>query len=320
MTLLAKFNLPPALAKWQVEFMRSYQLVAGDLVMSLMLDMAEHRGGLVRQGAVVEMLELVGISAGTLRSAISRLNSEGRLRSIATGRRADMLINTDFGLCGTDSIHRVYQLPQNGWTSQWVFAFLERGSLAGDRYFKLRDGLIYDGYFPLADNILTRPEQEPYTSCSIEALVADTSICQHVRFVVGSAVDEQQTPVLSWITGSEQFQALEARYSRYNQIFSRLEDEISFGIALQASHAFVLRLLMIHQYRLLVRDTPEFPTEMLNYFEPLQDARVITTRIYKMLLDRSEEYLSAVLETASGQKTRLDGGFYQRFGGLPFPE
>ena len=59
MTLLAKFNLPPALAKWQVEFMRSYQLVAGDLVMSLMLDMAEHRGGLVRQGAVVEMLELV---------------------------------------------------------------------------------------------------------------------------------------------------------------------------------------------------------------------------------------------------------------------
>lgn len=320
MTLLAKFDLPRELAKWQVEFIRSYQLTAGDLVMSLMLDMAEHRGGVVRQGAVVEMIELVGISAGTLRSAISRLNSEGRMRSIATGRRADMLVNSDFGLCATESVHRVYQVPPSGWTSQWVFAFLERGNLAGERYFKLRNGLLHDGYFPLAENILARPELEPSTSLSIEALFADSSLCQHVRSIVGSAVDEQQTPVLSWITGSEQFQALDSRYSRYNKIFSRLEDEISTGIALGASHAFVLRLLMIHQYRLLVRDTPEFPNEVIEYFESIQDARIITTRIYKTLLERSEEYLSAVLETATGQKTRLDGSFYQRFGGLPLPE
>lgn len=320
MTLLAKFSLPSTLAQWQVEFMRSYQLTAGDLVLSLMLDMASHRGGVVRQGAVVEMLELVGISAGTLRSAISRLTTEGRLRSIATGRRADMLINSDFGLCATESIHRVYQPPPSGWTSQWIFALLERGNLSGDRYFKLRDGMIHDGFYPLADNILVRPELERCTSCSIEALCADAGLYQYVRFVVGSAVNEQQTPVLTWITGSEHFQALEGRYSRYNQLFTDLDQAISQGIALQASHAFVLRLLMIHQYRLLVRDTPEFPDEIMVYFDAIRDAREITAKIYKLLLERSEEFLSAVLETASGQKTRLDGAFYERFGGLPLPE
>ena len=57
------YGLTESLSAWAVDFRRQYPiLAAGDAVMTLMEDVVAPHGGVVRQGCLVELMELLGLT------------------------------------------------------------------------------------------------------------------------------------------------------------------------------------------------------------------------------------------------------------------
>ena len=314
------YGLPDSLSGWAVEFRRRYPIIAaGDAVMTLMEDVVAPHGGVVRQGCLVELMELLGFSAGSLRSAIARLNAEGKLKSIAIGRRADTLVNEEYGGCAHEAFYRVYASIPNGWTGKWEYLVLERGITEAAVYSRTRSCLVDEGFFVLSDQVFMRPEFIPEANTCLEKLFGDSDLMKQAKRIIGVAGGGNDETPVDWIRKTPDFVDLEARYETYVLLFNQLQAELQ-KTALPASAAFAARMLMIHQYRSLVRATPELPEELRAIVPILDVARTLTIDIYVMLAERSEEYLARELETSTGQKLRLGNSFYLRFGGLPMPE
>ena len=264
-------------------------------------------------------MELLGFSAGSLRSAIARLNAEGKLKSIAIGRRADTLVNEEYGGCAHEAFYRVYASIPCGWTGKWEFLILERGETEATVYSRIRGCLVDDGFFQLSDQVLVRPEFVPEVNMSLDELFSDSELMKRARRIVGVAGGSNDETAMDWIRNTPDFVDLEARYRTYVLLFTKLRLALQ-NTVLAASSAFAARMLMIHQYRSLVRATPELPEELRSLVPILDEARNLTIDIYGMLAERSGEYLARELETSTGQKLRLGSAFYQRFDGLPRPE
>lgn len=314
------YGLPDTLSAWAVEFRRHYPIIAaGDAVMTLMEDVVVPHGGVVRQGCLVELMELLGFSAGSMRSAIARLNAEGKLKSITIGRRADTLVNDEYGGCAHEAFYRVYASIPSGWTGKWEFLILERGVTEAAVYSRTRGCLVDDGFFVLSDQVLVRPEFIPEANIGLDKLFGDSDLMKRARRIIGIAGGSNDETPMDWIRKTPDFVDLEARYRAYVLLFKKLHDALQ-KTALTASSAFAARILMIHQYRDLVRATPELPEELRSLVPILDVARTLTIDLYVMLAERSGEYLARELETSTGQKLRLGNSFYERFDGLPMPE
>ena len=85
---------------------------------------------------------------------------------------------------------------------------------------------------------------------------------------------------------------------------------------LDAQECFLVRLLLIHEYRKLVLRDPQLPDELLPADWEGRAARQLCRNLYRLTALPAEGYLAQVLETADGPLPEMNDGFYRRFGGL----
>jgi phenylacetic acid degradation operon negative regulatory protein len=77
--------------------------------------------------------------------------------------------------------------------------------------------------------------------------------------------------------------------------------------------AFLLRTLLIHDYRRLLLRDPELPDVLLPSPWPGQAARLLCKEIYRRLLDASERHLALHLKLANGSTPKALPMLSERF-------
>ncbi len=80
--------------------------------------------------------------------------------------------------------------------------------------------------------------------------------------------------------------------------------------------AFVLRTLLIHEYRRVLLKSTELPPALLPAQWPGHAARELTAALYRRLHGPASAYCQSALESAAGPLPPPSANFLQRFGGL----
>lgn len=100
--------------------------------------------------------------------------------------------------------------------------------------------------------------------------------------------------------------------ARFSPALTWLEN----GSNREPQHHFLLRTLLIHEFRRVQLRDPQLPDALLAPDWPGHGARALCRALYEKTIALSELYLEETLQTRHGKLPPADKSLFQRFGGL----
>ncbi|MGA7808352.1 phenylacetic acid degradation operon negative regulatory protein PaaX [Bradyrhizobium sp.] len=267
----------------------------GSIVITVFGDAIVPRGGSVWLGTLLEFFATIDVDAGVVRTAMSRLASDGWLERTKVGR------NSFYRLAGQGrqtfdiATRHIYDPPPSVWSGR--FELLLIGG-AEDRD-AAREALKNAGFGSPMPGVWVAPSGVP---------IPEEAACA-IRLEV-SAEDDSGRRLLaeSW-----PLDRTALAYLKFIKTFAPLRDWITQR-SLGAADAFTARILLIHHYRRVVLPDPLLPTALLPADWPGGAARQLCGEIYRALLAPSEQWLDRHGTCESGPLPAVAATLRQRFG------
>ena len=308
------------LARARIDAHRQQSRVrAGALIISLFGDAVAPRGGRLWVGSLIRLLQPLGIDDRLVRTAVSRLAKQAWLRIESHGRRADYLL-TEAGQRRFEEASRtIYATQPRAWDGRWRLLLLVRELDAKARE-PLRRALAWQGFGQLGADCFVHPGadlDEALQALATEGLAEAPAqlmplLASDARHGLGQS--DAELVRRAWNLG-ELAQAYTRFDAGYGPIARALQADEA-GEPITPEDAFLLRTLLIHDWRRLLLRDPELPDVLLPAGWPGRAARQLTRDLYRRLLAPSERHLDALLQRADGQALPPpDAASRLRFGG-----
>ena len=289
-------------------FRRQRPQRAGSLIVTIFGDSIMPRGGAVALSGLIRLAVPFGLNERLVRTAAARLAQEGWVEARRHGKRSEYRLSKVGRERFADATMRIYGGPSTNWTGRWTLVVLP-AMPAADRQ-RLRKELVWQGFGELSNGVFAHPEAEANevalrTSAPplpANTLVFDASLADHLT--PGALVG------LGWDLAD-----LGKRYRRFVQRFERALGALR-RMPIEPTAAFMVRTLLIHEYRRLHLRDPLLPQRLLPANWPGTRAAVLCREIYVHVFAASEIFLSAGASRLSGPLPPPDRAVMQRFGGL----
>jgi phenylacetic acid degradation operon negative regulatory protein len=175
---------------------------------------------------------------------------------------------------------------------------------------ELREELIWRGFGELSTNIFAHPELD---SRSLGSQPSLGPLSKVIVFDANLADDDapQRLVSLGW-----DLEDLGLRYQRFVKRFERVLAALHGLRTLDPQACFIVRTLLIHEYRRLHLRDPLLPPRLLRANWPGAQAAALCRDIYARVFAASEVYLSRVAAQLDGPLPAPDAAVMQRFGGI----
>jgi phenylacetic acid degradation operon negative regulatory protein len=105
-------------------------------------------------------------------------------------------------------------------------------------------------------------------------------------------------------------------YKRFADRFRPLLKALRSARVLDPEQCFVVRTLLMHEFRRTLLRDPQLPEQLLPGDWPGNSARQLCHELYVLTQKEAENHLMSVLQTASGRLPEAAPYFYERFGGI----
>jgi phenylacetic acid degradation operon negative regulatory protein len=258
------------------------------------------RGGAVALSGLIRLAMPFGLNERQVRTATARLAQEGWLAARRHGKLSEYHLSKSGRERFADATMRIYGGPSARWTGSWTVVVLPV-MRAGERQ-RLRKELAWRGFGELSSGVFAHPEAGSVPPLPDRTLVFDANLAGHLE--PGALVD------LGWDLAD-----LGKRYRRFVQRFERAREPLG-AVPIEPEAAFILRTLLIHEYRRLHLRDPLLPQSLLPAEWPGTRAASLCREIYVQVFNASEVYLSAAAARLNGRLPPPDRTVMQRFGGL----
>jgi phenylacetic acid degradation operon negative regulatory protein len=219
------------------------------------------RGSEAPVAAVVRMLDPVGIAAPAVRTAISRMVTQGWLEPVqldaGRGYRTTERANRRLDETG----RRVYRHGPPAWDGRWHLAFVTPPETRPARA-RLRAGLTFIGYAELLENVWVSPYPRAELESVLERDGATARTARADRF--------DPEPTGAWDLGR-----LRASYQGWLEAADRLVDRHLAAHGDQDEAAFAARFHLVHEWRKFLFADPGLPDDLLPADWPGRDAAAL---------------------------------------------
>ena len=294
-----------------------HRIQAGSLIISVFGDAVRPRGGRIWLGSLITLLEPFQINERLVRTAIFRLAKEGWLRTETLGRRADYLLTPAGQSRFEEASRHIYAAHTPLWDRRWRL-ILTVGNLTTKQRNNLRSALFWQGFGAIGNDCFVHPSTDLTTA--FDALMADgmSDLLKHLMPMlaadVGFSLSASDADMVRRAWDLEQ---LGAAYEEFTQSYHPMIDLLRQGASSNMSdqQAFLLRTLLIHDYRRLLLRDPELPDALLPPNWPGQQARALCQELYRRLLPPSERHLDAVMRLADSSTPPVLPMLHERFQG-----
>ena len=291
-------------------FRRQRPLRGGSLLVTILGDAIAPRGGVIALGSLIELARPFGITDRHVRTAIGRLGPCQWVSSQRSGRVSFYRLTPHGRARFAEATQRIYGAAPAEWNGEWTLVIFPRSSRAGGG--DLREELTWLGFGQLTSGVFAHPT---HRDDSVRARVAELEAAGEViviqRAVVTHASDEQLVE-MGWDLGE-----LARRYRRFIEMFAPLDEALKRSVRAAGETAFVLRTLLVHEYRKIHLRDPQLPAPLLPKSWAGADAHDLCRNLYAKVFAASEEFLSVRVQTLDGSLPPPAAEVFARFGGLP---
>ncbi len=311
---LGQIVLPPAQQRLE-DFRQQDRVQAGSLIISVFGDAVLPRGSRIWLGSLIELLEPLGLNERLVRTSVFRLVKEEWLRTEPSGRRTDYLLTPSGQRRFEEASRHIYASSAPLWDRRWRL-IVTVGELAPKEREGLRRALFWQGFGVLGGDCFVHPSAD--LTAAFDALHAEglSGILGRLKPLLaadaqfGTAAND-----VDMVNGAWNLERLAGVYAdfvdRYQPVLDQLRTDANNEIDDQS--AFLLRILLIHDYRRLLLRDPELPDVLLPSDWPGQKARLLCKELYRRLLAPSERHLDAHFQLASGQTPPASRLIHERF-------
>lgn len=285
--------LSPPIASLLEQFHARKPARIWSLIVTLYGDAIVPRGGSLWIGSLIEIMALFDIDAGHVRTAVSRLSSDGWLSSTKRGRASYYRLSRS----GEDEF---LQATQRIYSSIPVRKGPLRVAVIGpaaDGAAVLRAELKAAGYAPVS----------PVIHVGLGNAAAHLEGSAGLFVMTPEERDERALAIAAW-----RLDDMAQAYRDFIAQFSQLADMLDHR-PLKDAEALVARTLLIHAFRRLVLRDPGLPENLLSEDWSGETARALAARIYAAVVGPSERFLDTHGQNEDGPLPPPETHFHKRF-------
>lgn len=276
---------------------------AQSLIVTLFGDCVSQHGGSLWLGSLIKLLDLFAINERLTRTSVYRLVQDDWLAVQRIGRRSYYRFTAHGQREYERTAARVYSSTGPAWDGTWTLAILH--DVSGAVRETLRTSLGWIGFGQLAPGVFARPSSDRQ---GLTDLIEELDLERHVLVMDAQA---ESASIAELAEGRWHLAELAERYRRFIGDFERLLQHPSARFDLQTS--FVVRTLLIHEFRRIVLTDPDLPDSLLPRDWPGRAASELTKALYAKVGERSTRYVQT-LENEVGVLPEPHTEFYRRFG------
>ena len=286
---------------------------AGSLIVTLFGDAIAPRGGVVALASLIRAGALFDVTERHVRTSVGRLAQDGWIEAQRQGRVSFYRLSETGRRRFAEATQRIYfsgdwaDAPAQ-WDGRWTLIALLPGM--GAERERIRREMTLLGFGQLQPGLLASPTRA--ADDTIEALrelgVIDEVLVARAS-TIGGIADEKI------VRAAWNLDELEHRYQGFIRLFTPVTDAAARERALPPDAAFVVRTLLIHEYRKIHLRDPLLPSKMLPEGWTGQQAGELCRKLYASVFQHAESYLSAMY-SADGQLPAPAAATLRRFGGL----
>lgn len=288
-------------------FHRQRPVRSGSLLITILGDSIAPRGGVITLGSLIRLAAPLGLPERLVRTSVGRLAQDGWLSSLREGRKSEYFL-TDHGRNRfAEATARIYREASQSWDQNWTLLFLP----PGHGLKTLREELLWLGFGQVRPGVLAHPTRT----------VADTreqlaELGSKANVILLSAKSEGDEADRALIEAGWDLAELARSYRRFVDAFRPVRDSLASRSAPPAEMAFVIRTLLIHEYRKIHLRDPLLPHSLLPADWIGTHAYELCRSLYRAVFFAADQYVSTAAETLSGKLERPSRQTYRRFGGI----
>ncbi|HKJ19390.1 MAG TPA: phenylacetic acid degradation operon negative regulatory protein PaaX [Woeseiaceae bacterium] len=292
------------------EFRSRPTLRAGSFITTVFGDAIAPRGGTVWLGSLIKVMVDFGISERLVRTSVFRLVKDGWLQSQQIGRRSYYSLTAEGRERFEQATHRIYGEPVDHWNGEWCLLLLSGLDTPAKDTVRRECGWL--GFGPLSADILAHPAPD----------LAELDVTMHRLGIEDSLVVMRGQTIRSGAAMRElthdcwNLDEIDARYADFVRRFRPLLKASSRKAQMPDRSAFLIRTLLIQEYRKVLLRDPWLPAELLPIGWHGAAAYQLCRNLYRAVHRRADAWLDEQMETADGPLPPVSRAFMRRFGGL----
>ena len=285
-------------------------LRSGSLITTVFGDAIAPRGGNVWLGSLIAVMADFGLSERLVRTSVFRLTRDGWLQAEQIGRRAYYSLSAEGRERFEEATHRIYAVPTGTWDGRWCLLLLSGLDTASKETARKEFGWL--GFGQLSANVLAHPAPD---------LADIDSVSKRIRVGDALVVLEGQTVrndegMRRLAQSGWNLADLNDRYEQFVRMFRPVMTAIGNSRKIDDKQAFIVRTLLIQEYRKVLLRDPLLPQEMLPSGWKGSAAYHLCRNLYLATHRGADHYLGEVMETTDGPLPPPGAAFWTRFGGL----
>jgi phenylacetic acid degradation operon negative regulatory protein len=299
-------------ARWIARELAAAPPRASSLTITIWGDAIAPHGGAVMLPGLIRLLEPFGVNARLTRTSVFRLARERWLGAKRIGRRSLYRLTPSGARRFEQAYRRIYAPPADSWNEEWELVIA--GALPARRRQALRDELHWEGFGVLAPGVHARPVQADDAPLPPAATALSGLIVVRAR----DAGPAHRESLAASVPRAWDLTHIALDYRKFLRRFGAVIER--FRRASPDDHdpeqCFVVRTLLIHEYRRVLLRDPRLPVALLPLDWPGAAAYALCRDFYRLTHRCAERHLAAVLEGPHGTLPAANAAFYARFGGL----
>ena len=297
------------------EFRQQRRVQAASLIISVFGDAILPRGGRIWLGSLIRLLEPLELNERLIRTSVFRLAKDEWLRTETHGRRADYVLTSSGRRRFEEASRHIYASHAPLWDRRWRL-ILVVGELEAKAREQVKRALFWQGFGALGADCFVHPSAE--LSSVLDALIAEglaDSLGALLPLFAADSRSAQSASDSDLVRRAWDLGALAEAYAAFVAVYQPILTDLQRDNLDEVSEqdAFLLRTVLIHDYRRLLLRDPELPEVLLPVDWPGQQARLLCKELYKRLEPLSNRHLDKLLCLADGTVPAEDAAFAERF-------